>query len=251
MLRRFLITTALVSLAGGSALAADLPNQKGPPVFTPPPPPPPAFTWSGVYIGGQVGYQWSAHSQSPNVFDPTGAFVTSLPGSSPRGIVGGGHVGYNFQVAQFVFGLEGDVDGSSYSGGNGSGIIGYTDREPVEASIRGRVGYAWDRLLIYGTGGVAFGDFHDTYFSPLGVDSIWHEHTGWTAGAGLEYAITNNWSLRGEYRYSDFGHISDPLTASFAPGATATRHETDHRVQVGFSYKFDLFEPPAPVVSKY
>ncbi len=245
MLRKLLMTSALVCLAA-PALAADLPNRKSEPIYTPPPPP--AFTWTGVYIGGQVGYQWG--TSNPNI-DTGGAFVAGLPGNTNSGVVGGGHVGYNLQVSQFVFGLEGDVDGSSINGGNSSGLVAYTTREPIEASIRGRVGYAWDRILIYGTGGGAYGDFHNIYTGPGGVDSIWDSRLGWTAGGGIEYAITNNWSVRAEYRYSDFGRVSDPLTASLGAGNTATTHLTDNRVQVGFSYKFDMFGPPAPVFAKY
>ncbi len=242
MLRRFLVASALVCAAGGTAFASDLPNTKEAPVYAPPPPP--VFTWSGLYIGGQVGYEWGHTS-------PTLLINGPLPGASESGVVGGGHIGYNFQVSQFVFGVEGDVDGASYNGGNGAGIIGYTSREPVEASIRGRVGYAWDRVLFYGTGGVAFGDFHDTFAGPGGFDSLWRERTGWTAGGGIEYALDNNWSLRAEYRYTDFGRVNDFLATSVVGGDTASRRETDNRVQVGFSYKFDMFAPPAPVVSKY
>jgi outer membrane immunogenic protein len=244
MLRKLLMTSALVCLAA-PAFAADLPNRKSEPVYTPPPPP--AFTWTGVYLGGQVGYQWG--TSTPDVY-AGGGFVGSLPGNTNSGVVGGGHVGYNLQVSQFVFGLEGDVDGSSNSGGNATGVVAYTTREPIEASIRGRVGYAWDRILFYGTGGGAFGDFHNTYAGPGGVDSIWDSRVGWTAGGGVEYAITDNWSVRAEYRYTDFGRVSDPLVASLG-GDTATTHLTDNRVQVGFSYKFDLFGPPAPTFAKY
>ncbi len=245
MLRKLLMTSALVCVASGSALAADLPNRKSEPIYTPPPP---AFTWTGVYIGGQVGYQWG--TSTPDV-SAGGAFVGTLPGSSNSGVVGGAHIGYNLQISQLVFGLEGDVDGSSYNGGNASSaLLAYTTREPIEASIRGRVGFAWDRVLFYGTGGAAFGDFNNTYTGPGGVDSLWDARVGWTAGGGIEYAVTNNWSVRAEYRYTDFGRISDPLTASIA-GDTVGTHVTDNRVQVGFSYKFDMFAPPGSVIAKY
>jgi len=237
------MTSALVCLAGGSALAADLPNQKAPPVYMPPPP---AFSWSGLYIGGQVGYQWG--TLTPNLVTPGGP--AALPSSNNSGVVGGAHIGYNYQVSQLVFGLEGDVDGTGYNGGNATGALAYTTNEYVEASIRGRVGFAWDRVLFYGTGGAAFGDFNNTYTGPGGVDSVWDTRVGWTAGGGIEYAVTDNWSLRAEYRYTDFGYFNDPLTASI-PGDSVSRHETDNRVQVGFSYKFDMFAPPAPVVAKY
>lgn len=247
MLRRFLIGSALICAAGGSAFAADLPNTKEPPVYAPPPPP--AFTWTGLYIGAQVGYQWG--NTTPNVFAPGPAYVATLPVSDNDGVTGGGHIGYNLQVSQFVFGLEGDVDGSSFNGGNGGGIVAYSTREPIEASIRGRAGFAWDRVLFYGTGGVAFGDFNDIYTSGLGTDNIWQTRVGWTAGGGVEYAINDNWSVRAEYRYTDFGSFGDPLAASLGGGDFARRLQTDNRVQVGFSYKFDMFNPPAPIVSKY
>jgi len=92
MLRKLLMTSALVCLAGGSALAADLPNQKAPPVYMPPPP---AFSWSGLYIGGQVGYQWG--TLTPNLVTPGGP--AALPSSNNSGVVGGAHIGYNYQVS--------------------------------------------------------------------------------------------------------------------------------------------------------
>lgn len=245
MLRKLLMTSALVCLATGSALAADLPNRKSAPLYEPPPPP--AFTWSGLYIGAQVGYQWG--TSTPDLY-AGGAYVATLPSSSNSGITGGAHIGYNLQISQFVFGLEGDVDGSSYNGGNATGLPAYTTREPIEASIRGRVGLAWDRVLFYGTGGGAFGDFNNTYTGPGGIDSLWDTRVGWTAGGGIEYAVTDNWSIRAEYRYTDFGYVSDPLTASIA-GDSVSTHITDNRVQVGLSYKFDMFAPPAPVIAKY
>lgn len=245
MLRRLIITSALVCLAGGSALAADLPNQKEAPVYTPPPPP--VFSWSGLYIGGQVGYQWG--SSNANFYGPGGAYIASLPTDS-SGIVGGAHIGYNLQFTQFVFGVEGDVEGTSYRGSNYAVFTPYTTRETVEGSIRGRVGYAWDRVLFYGTGGVAFGNFEDNFTGPGGYDSFSNGRVGWTAGGGIEYAVTNNWSIRAEYRYTDFGHFGDTLAAA-APGGYVSRHVTDNRAEVGFSYKFDMFAPPGSVVAKY
>lgn len=246
MLRRLLLTSALVCLAGGAALAADLPNTKAPPAFAPPPPPP-VFTWTGVYIGGQVGYEWG--TSNANLFTPGGAFVSGVS-NTESGVVGGAHIGYNYQISQLVFGLEGDVNGSSYNGSGFGGGLATSTREPIDGSVRGRLGFAWDRVLFYGTGGVAFGDFQDNYAGPGGFDSFRHTRVGWTAGGGVEYAVTDNWSIRAEYRYTDFGRFSDPLLASI-PGDDVTRRETDNRVQVGFSYRFDMFAPPPPVISKY
>ncbi len=233
MLRKILMSTVIFFGAVGAAWAADLPNRKEAPAYIPPPPPP-VFTWTGLYVGGQVGYQWGRSTAN------NGLNYESI---SPSGVVGGAHVGYNYQVAQFVFGLEGDVNGSSYHGST----FDYSTREDINGSIRGRVGVAWDRALIYGTGGVAFANFKNSYSMPGFVDTLNTGRVGWTVGGGIEYAIDNNWSIRAEYRYTDYGHFNQ-----FSPvvAGNVSRHETDNRVQVGFSYKFDMFGP-TPVVAKY
>jgi outer membrane immunogenic protein len=247
MLRKLLMTTTVMCVAAGTALAADLPYSKGPPVYAPPPPP--VFSWTGVYIGAQVGYQWG--TSKSDVYGIDGAAVGSLPSINNSGIVGGAHIGYNYQFSQIVFGIEGDVDGLGNSGSNNYGLLSsYTTREDIDGSVRGRLGVAWDRVLVYGTGGVAFGNFRNTYSSPIGYDSLSTTRTGWTVGGGLEYAVTNNWSIRAEYRYTDFGHYNDALDYSL-PGDYLRRHETDNSVKAGFSYKFDTFAPPGPVAAKY
>jgi len=238
MLRKILMSTVILFGAVGAAWAADLPNRKEAPAYMPPPPPP-IFTWTGVYIGGQVGYQFGKSESS----DGLGNYVNM----SPSGVVGGAHVGYNYQVAQFVFGLEGDVNGSGYHGSADVGPVNYSAREDFDGSIRGRVGVAWDRALIYGTGGVAFANFKNDYNGFGFNDSVNTGRVGWTVGGGVEYALDNNWSIRAEYRYTDFGHFNE-----FSPDVVGpvNRRETDNKVQVGFSYKFDMFGP-TPVVAKY
>lgn len=248
MLRKLLMTTALVCLGSGGALAADLPTAKGPPVYTPPPPPP-VFSWSGVYIGGQVGYGWGTSSAS-DLGPTTPGFIDSY-GTS--GIVGGAHIGYNYQISQFVFGLEGDVNGSTERGSGFDPALGNTlsIHKNYDASIRGRIGYSFDRVLVYATGGGAYGDFRTSYAGPGGFDGDFNNgRFGWTVGGGIEYAIDNNWSVRAEYRYTDYGHLNNLPLATYA-GDAVSQHLRDNRVQAGFSYKFDMFAPPTPVVSKY
>jgi len=248
MLRKILATTALTAISsvmlGSVAIAADLPSTKGPPVYTPPPPPP-AFSWSGVYIGGQVGYDWG----TTGVDD-----VAPFPALNQSGVIGGAHIGYNYQVSQFVFGLEGSVDAASTRASDVSAGLSYGLHENEDFSIRGRIGYAFDRVLVYATGGGAYGNFHTTYNNfPIGgatFDSFNNGHFGWTVGGGVEYAIDNNWSVRAEYRYTDYGRQTDSPVFSDASGFVS-HHIRDNRAQVGFSYKFDMFAPPAPIVSKY
>jgi outer membrane immunogenic protein len=241
MLSKFLLSSSLLLAMAVSAAAADLPSEKGPPVYAPPPPPP-AFSWSGVYLGGQVGYGWGTSNVTTNGF--------SVPSLSQSGVVGGVHIGYNYQVSQFVFGLEGDVNGSSERDDNFNAGVNYGIRKNIDASIRGRIGYAFDRVLIYATGGGAYGGFHTSYNDGTNFNGFNDGHVGWTVGGGLEYAIDNNWSVRAEYRYTDYGHINDD---PFLLGAfnAVSQHVRDNRVQAGFSYKFDMFAPLAPIVSKY
>jgi outer membrane immunogenic protein len=260
-MKRIFTAAVLFSAFTASAFAADLPVAKGPPIYTPPVP---VFTWTGVYVGGQIGYQWG-QSRDPYL-DALGVESVPLPlAHSDSGIVGGAHIGYNYQFSSFVLGIEGDVNGSSYRGSEysvfeGDVPLGESTRIGIEGSIRGRIGWAWDRVLIYGTGGVAFAsvksEFDDDLFigTPFESTSVSKERTGWTAGGGIEYAIDNNWSVRAEYLYSDYGHARYDLSpvADIPPGeAFIDKHITTNRVTAGFSYKFDFAPPPTPVVAKY
>jgi outer membrane immunogenic protein len=247
------LATSLVAIAafGGTAFAADLPSRSEPPVYVPPPPPP-IFSWTGVYIGGQIGYEWGQSSTSAS----TAAGTFGQPGYSANGVTGGAHVGYNYQINHFVVGLEGDVDGSSYqgSGTNNFGTISHSTNIGVDGSVRGRVGFAWDRALFYATGGVAFAGLNNTSVNIANgaSDSFNNTQVGWTVGGGVEYAVTNNWSIRAEYRYTDYGNVNEFEANSTGGAATISKHETDNRVQAGFSYKFGepMLAAP-PVVAKY
>ncbi len=227
-----LLLALILGSVSTAALAADLPSRQAPPVFVPPP----IFTWTGVYVGGQIGYEWGREP------------VTSFS-SEPSGVVGGAHIGYNAQFNQFVYGLEGDVNGSSYSGTarNFLGTASASTKIPVDGSIRGRVGIAWDHYLFYATGGATFAQIKDSFLTPVGFGAASNGRVGWTVGGGVDYAITNNWSVRAEYRYTDYGRFSDQAAGV---GFPLSHHSTDNRVQVGFSYRFDTYAP-APVVAKY
>ncbi len=263
VLRCTLLASISAIALAGSAFAADLPSRAPPPVYVPPAP---IFTWTGIYVGGQIGYAWG--TSNTNLGDNFGDYTSFSTNNS--GVIGGAHVGYNLQLSQFVIGLEGDVDGSSLSKTvYGDPLIGAYTAFPtfvpttisgnlgVQGSIRGRVGYAWDRILIYATGGVAFGGFNGSISTPFGYDSTSTTRVGWTVGGGLEYAVTNNWSIRAEYRYTNFGTSNVYASNSYgnlpgliAVGAYGNRTINENRVQVGVSYKFDI-AAPAPVVAKY
>jgi outer membrane immunogenic protein len=258
---------AAAATLAGSAFAADLAL---------PPPPVPIFTWTGLYVGGQIGYAWGQDPVTWSGISEDDELAGGTFSHTPQGVIGGAHVGYNLQYNQWaVFGVEGSVDGTSLSKtlavpvndimGDTPGSITSTSQANVQGSLRGRLGIAFDRALIYGTGGVAFTGFNTTIVDTTGFftgvpgtnATFSNTRAGWTAGGGIEYAITDNWWVRAEYRYSNFGHTTDfPFTGQlpFADSFVFLQHHlTENQVQVGFSYRFDWTAPPAavPVVAKY
>ena len=242
--RRAYALAALLALGGlAPAIAADLPVRSAPPVYVPPPLP--VFSWTGLYIGGQAGYAFGEdHGVNPGNA-PAGRT------SHPSGFIGGGHVGYNFAgipglaagIGGLVVGLEGDIDGSTYRDTYGVTAVA-TMRNDIQGSVRGRIGYAVDRVLFYATGGAAFATFHDEFRNPT-LAAFSTSRVGYTVGGGVEYGITNQWSVRAEYRYSDFGSYRE-----FPNGTPVTKRETIQRVQGGVSYRFETIAP-APVVARY
>lgn len=191
--------------------AADLPVE--PDVFTPAAPyEDTTYNWSGAYLGAMLGYQWGD-------FD-----VQGLGDVEADGYVAGGYAGYNFQSGALVFGVEGDLAATDLS----ETSAGTTLESELTGSIRGRVGYAFDRILAYGTGGVAFADV--TASDGTVSDDNWH--TGYVVGAGIEAAMTENILARVEYLYTDFGDETYNLT-------TATNADlSSHTVRAGIGYKF-------------
>jgi outer membrane immunogenic protein len=187
--------------------------------------------WTGFYAGAQVGYGWGQSSGTQNA---NGTFFPVVPYAiDPAGALAGGHVGFNYQTNALVVGAEADIEASNL---NGSMTISALDQTYVFnvkaetlASVRGRVGWAQDRLMLYGTGGVAWG-----YVTTPPLDTLNGWRTGWTAGAGAEYALPRNWSAKIEYRYTDLGRAS-----SFDPNLNSTDDNklNFHAVRLGVSRK--------------
>lgn len=240
MRRQILLASVGAIAISGSAFAADL---RPAPVYLPPAP---IFTWGGLYLGAQIGYVWGSDPIEVDSLVPSAFFNTQ-----PNGVIGGFHAGYNLQLAQWVAGVEGTVDGSGLHGTRVSDSgVSLGTRTDVQGSIRARLGVALDRVLIYATGGAAFAGFTNNYaFGDL-TETDSKTRAGWTVGGGLEYAVTNNWSIGAEYRYSDFGHVVDfPFSTLTLGTVIVTHHLTDNQVQARLSYKFS--PAPAPVVAKY
>jgi outer membrane immunogenic protein len=257
MIKTWLKGVAIAALTAATAVAAqaaDLPTTKGPPptpVFVPPP-----FTWTGFYIGLNAGGIFTSGSRSATLFDPVaGDFLNSSfsggLGSGHDGFIGGGQAGYNWQTGAFVLGVVTDFDGTTISKTFNStsapfGVPGpfFNDALTVNAkasldwlgTTRARVGFVVtpdNRLMIYGTGGVAYGG-GSSHFSIFDNNngiffngSPSSTRVGWTVGAGVEYAFTNNWTIGAEYLYADLGsnHITanpNSAAAFFFPNTFAT-----------------------------
>lgn len=210
------LALAALLLTSTSAFAADLAPQAVEPAA---PVVAPVYNWTGFYAGVHAGV------------DIGQAKIGTVKVNS-TGFLGGVHAGYNEQFdGGFVVGLEGDVDYSSLdkSKTDANGVRG-TFKNEWQGSVRARAGYAFDNILPYVTGGVAFGD---EKVDIQGVGSNSDTRVGWTAGAGVEYAIDQNWIVRGEARYVDLG------TNKFDIAGTRTKVRFDStNLTLGVSYKF-------------
>lgn len=273
-LRKILCCTAAsAALMAGSAQAADLPRRAEAPVA--PIYAAPIFTWTGFYVGLNAGGAWRDGGRS---LTPGGTFLNPAvyPGANV-GFLGGGNgdddtrftggaqLGYNWQMGQLVLGIEADFNWI-----NGNGNQSYTTILPVAAvtpgpnyvtvnhgrssnfwgTVRPRVGWAMDRMLIYATGGLAYADSSNSGSIVLtnGVGQTIGAFTatndsdnfGWTLGAGVEYAVTNNWTIKAEYLYVDLNRKTRTYVDPVNPGYyfTGTTGDRFHVVRAGVNFKF-------------
>jgi outer membrane immunogenic protein len=227
----FGIAAASALTSAISAQAADMPARAKAPMYYKAPEAQP-FDWSGFYAGINGGYAWGQSSWSDPVAGAgSGNFNTT-------GGLLGGQLGYNWQTGPVVLGIETDADWANISGSSaGVGGVCATDgggvcqtKQSWLGTTRARVGYALDNWLPYITGGVAYGNIQST--QPTGTSTA--TNAGWTAGGGLEYGFTKNWSARIEYLHIDLG------TATFMGAAsgtsTLTVPVTDDLVRAGINY---------------
>jgi outer membrane immunogenic protein len=231
-MKRILIAGAIAFAAGGQALAADLPPPVAPPPRAPATyiPAPPPYLWTGLYVGINGGYGF-------------GSITGNATGTSfnTNGFLGGATVGGNYQIGGFVFGLEGDFDYSSIStttpagiGGSNPGGPGASYTSKWLGTVRGRAGWAWDRVLFFGTAGGAFAPANFGSVAASGAFPAFPggstTMSGWTAGGGVEFAITPNWSAKAEYLYVNFPSPSLGIGSGFKA--------TENVVRGGVNYKF-------------
>lgn len=235
---KHLLLAGLLALAPMAASAQDRPARAAAP----------AFTWTGFYAGAVAGYGFgtSAHS-----YQSKGIWYSHGGGDVDGGLLGA-TLGFNYQINAFVLGLEGDyakawVKGRTagttaepclqYTVAAGLFAGGYCEtRLDSFGSVRARLGYAFGTTMIYATGGWAFGDVKA--LRPFAGSGSWSDmRNGWTIGAGVEHAISGNWSVKAEYLYADFGNaLMYPC-----PTCTAPNHRVSletHTLRIGFNYRF-------------
>ncbi|WP_162261742.1 outer membrane protein [Bosea sp. Root381] len=205
----------------------------------PPAPPLPAlYSWTGAYLGVQAGYSWG---QERTRFSDT--FGRAVSGARFRHgadtALGGAQAGFNYQVGSIVLGVEGDVEALDASETMVAPGISARVRRDWQASLRGRVGFAMDRFMIYATGGAAFTDFDYRVLDPatgLAANTS-RSKTGWAAGLGVNFAYTDNLILGAEYRYTDFGKVGHAFGGPFQ--GLSVHHEADtHALRASVAYKF-------------
>ena len=226
----FAISTLALS---GTAIAADAivdyqPVTPAPVVESP------VFDWSGAYLGAAVGYVFQ-HPTEVAAFDPAGNRFSNRYVTGADGFVGGIFGGYNADWNGFVFGVEGDVDYADSSETRETfGGTALTSMDlGLHGSLRARMGYAFDRTLVYVTGGLAIADLEYGVTDATGSATNTSTKTGYTVGAGVDFAVTDALFLRGEYRFTDYG--SDALSTA---AATYDFDTETHIVKVGLGYKF-------------
>ncbi|MFL9827222.1 outer membrane protein [Rhodoplanes sp. SY1] len=269
-MKKLLLATAAILATGAMAQAADLPARmpvKAPPVVAP------VFSWTGCYIGGFAGGAWSADDNVNTTYSTVVGFPTRAYGySSDSSFIGGGTLGCNWQPAgsPFVLGLEGEVGYISLESSAfdptippalGS-IVSSTKVGDWYSMVTGRLGYSWDRAMIYVKGGVAFVDVETAIgatfpatvpggpaaaFAGAVSDTI----ATWTVGGGIEWAFDMNWSIKAEYMYIGLdetqtlcgGGVVVPTTTCFSNDIGGI-----HTAKVGLNYRFG---GGAPLVARY
>jgi outer membrane immunogenic protein len=231
------VAAGALIISATSALAADLPSRKVAPVA----PIVPSFTWTGFYIGADLG---GSFGYAKDAVWYNGVNYGSKAYNS-SGVVGGIHAGYNYQMGAVVLGAEADLWYNGVStrtawAGTGGATGTLKNELGWQGSIRARAGYAIDRALLFVTAGVAIAAPETTLSGTTGIGGLTvassATRAGFTVGGGAEYAFTNNWIGKVEYRYADYG------TKTIA-GASAVQGAVKNAAQVntitaGVSYKF-------------
>jgi len=267
-----LAAVALTAVLGGSAIAADMP------VKARPLPPPPVFSWTGFYFGGHGGCAHDRKNIVQGPFadsDPGGGAFFTTPTANGGGCYGGVQVGFNYQIASWVWGIEADGSWGKIQSstqllelepGETELVALYDQQLKSFGTVRGRLGYTWNwgttPVLLYVTGGWAWARNQLTTSPADAVAGVLpfavtdtQTHSGWTVGTGLEVALDPNWSFKGEYLYMNLGsktYATALITDDGAlPGSTLANLDLKiHTVRIGLNYRFGVWGP-GPVAARY
>ncbi|MBS0529365.1 MAG: porin family protein [Proteobacteria bacterium] len=234
-------TVALAALGLAQASAADLAPRytKAAPMMAA------VYDWTGFYIGANGGGGWGRDR-----FSTTGGSV----GINTSGGFAGGQIGYNWQTGAWVLGLEADGDWADIKGTTGcaAGLFVCSSDARALASFRGRVGYAVNNVLFYGTGGAGYANVHNTALSlAAGVPAVGatgafnSDRWGYAAGAGIEWGFSPNWSAKVEYMHYGLGSETAPA-GTLNPALNVTSRVDIDTVKVGVNYRWG-----GPVIARY
>ncbi|MCK1358284.1 outer membrane beta-barrel protein [Bradyrhizobium sp. 199] len=266
-MKNIVLAVSILAASAVSASAADMaarPYTKAPAIVVAP-----SYSWSGWYVGVNAGGSWSTTTGDRVAASPTFApaiAVGQVPNLNAKhdGYFGGGQAGYNWQVERLVFGVETDIQGADIGRSNttvvtppGLATTTSTGRDHIDwfGTFRGRLGFAINNVLFYGTGGAAYGGVKtraSDVATPIAVGSFAGSSSntrfGWVAGAGVEWGFAPNWSLKGEYLHIDLGTTNVTALDPAFPTSFITyrfRQEMD-TFRLGINYRFG-----GAVVAKY
>jgi outer membrane immunogenic protein len=241
---RNLIVASLVAAGCSAALTAAAGAADLSPVYNKGPVPIP-FTWTGAYFGGNAGYGFESSSNDIVLSDPS----ATTSGFTESGGFVGIQLGYNYQMGLLVLGLEGDVQAANIKGSFNRVIDAAGDTLNASGNadefgtIRARIGGAFDHFLVYATGGAALGGISNTLdltTTAGGLATLQNDSTrlGYTVGAGIEYAVDANWSIKGEYQYIAFGSESlSPINSTIATTSNSVTTEIQ-TFRIGVNWHF-------------
>lgn len=229
-MKKILLAAAVLTGLSASAFAADMPSRKAPaaaPVAAAP-------LWTGLYVGANAGYAFGKSSQRD---------ASPAPADGDYHVKGGmigGAVGYNWQIQNYVYGLEADASFASIAGS--SSICGVTahicgTKSDAFGTVRARGGFAVDNSLIYATGGLAVAQIkaYDAGFSTTAGQSGSAVRLGWTIGAGVEQKLDAHWSVKAEYLYASFARATYFTLTGLEPEKVDM---SANIVRAGVNYKF-------------
>ncbi len=239
-MKKYALLVSIMAVGASGAQAADLaprPYTKAPVMVA-------EESWAGIYLGGQVGYDFMTGS-----YAVTNAGVNEPVFPSPRGAAGGGHLGAQGQWGKWVLGVEGTYDWADMKETDSSSITAgrlYSFSTDGIATVVGKVGYSFDRWMIYAKGGWATADINTSITAPTAGVKQWQ--SGYTVGTGLDYKITHNWIIGSEFNFYQFKFDRNGVGSDGSAVSWYSSNAPIYSLSFHLSY---LFNMGGPVVAKY